>query len=70
MQFHKIYGTVFFIFRKETGLKVKIVIWGCGHLSRLLEDYIRQDVEIVAYVDNNEKYWGGVFGIAGVRYQL
>ena len=38
---------------------MKIVIWGCGYLSRLFEDYIRQDVEVVAYVDNNEKYWGG-----------
>ncbi len=48
---------------------MKIVIWGCGYLSRLFEDYIRQDVEVVAYVDNNEKYWGGVFGMvdAGCR---
>lgn len=38
---------------------MRIVIWGCGHLSRLLEDYIRQDVEVVAYIDSNEKYLRG-----------
>ena len=58
MRFLKVRYTVF-LFGGRRWVKVKIVIWGCGYLSRLFEDYIRQDVEVVAYVDNNEKYWGG-----------
>lgn len=38
---------------------MKIVIWGTGHLSRLIEDYIRKDIQIVAYVDNNKMRGGG-----------
>ena len=68
MRFLKVRYTVF-LFGGRRWVKVKIVIWGCGYLSRLFEDYIRQDVEVVAYVDNKEKYWGGVFGMvdAGCR---
>lgn len=32
---------------------MKIIIWGTGHMSRLIENYIKHDIEIVAYVDNN-----------------
>lgn len=39
---------------------MKIVIWGTGHLSRLIEDYIRKDIQIVAYVDNNKIQGGGM----------
>ena len=59
MRFLKVRYTVF-LFGGRRWVKVKIVIWGCGYLSRLSEDYIRQDVEVVAYVDNNEALWGTV----------
>lgn len=39
---------------------MKIMIWGTGHLSRLIEDYIRKDIQIVAYVDNNKIPGGGI----------
>lgn len=37
---------------------MKIVIWGTGHRERLIESYINEDVEIVAFVDNDKNNWG------------
>lgn len=38
---------------------MRIIIWGTGHLSRMIEDYIRQDIEIIAYIDNDKTRGGG-----------
>lgn len=39
---------------------MKLVIWGTGNLSKLIEPYILGTAEIVAFVDNNEENWRGV----------
>lgn len=36
-----------------------IIIWGIGNMSCLIEEYIKHDVIIAAYVDNNAKNAGG-----------
>lgn len=38
---------------------MKIIIWGTGYLSRQIEDYIRSEIEIAAYIDNDKTKGGG-----------
>lgn len=37
---------------------MKVVIWGTGYREQLLEDYFKENIEIVAFVDNNKSNWG------------
>ena len=38
---------------------MRIVIQGTGYVARLVEEYIKQDVEIMMYIDNNKMIGGG-----------
>lgn len=48
-------------------LLMNIIIWGTGHMSRLIEDYIKQNIEIVAYIDNDKNTGGGMLKRLNVK---
>lgn len=37
---------------------MKVAIWGTGYRELLIENYIKENVEIVVFVDNNKNNWG------------
>lgn len=37
---------------------MKIIIWGTGKVERSIESYVRESVDIIAFVENDEKSWG------------
>ena len=39
--------------------ELKIVIWGTGHYCIQIEEYIREEIEILAFVENRRVFWGG-----------
>lgn len=41
----------------DKGDRMKIIIWGTGKVERSIEPYVKESVDIVAFVDNDEKSW-------------
>lgn len=49
---------------------MKIVIWGTGHYCIQIEEYIREEIEILAFVENRRDYWGGVLDYCGHKIKI